>query len=122
MRVLICGGRNFADKMFLKKTLDAIHAETPITCIIHGSNKKTGSKGADRLAMYWAGLTGVKKESYEADWDLHGRKAGPIRNTEMLEKSYPDLGVAFQGGPGTADMVKKMKAANVKVIEVRKYR
>lgn len=120
MRVLVCGGRDYANRKLLKKILDKIHAKTPITVIIHGSNKNIGPRGADRLAMYWAGATGnVEKESYEANWDEYGNAAGPIRNTEMLEKGKPDIGVAFKGGRGTADMVRKMKNAKIKVIEVK---
>lgn len=117
MRVLVCGGRDYANKAMVKKTLDEIHAKSPITCIIHGSNKGKGPQGADKLAMYWAGSTGIKKEAYEADWEEYGNGAGPIRNSVMAE-AKPDIGVAFKGGKGTADMVKKLRKKNIQVIEI----
>lgn len=116
MRVLVCGGRKFYGKALLKKTLDELHAKTPITCIINGKCKT----GADFLATHWAtAYGGMKVEEYEAQWDAQGNSAGPIRNTMMLKASRPDLVVAFKGNNGTADMVRKAKAAGVKVLEVK---
>jgi phosphoribosylformylglycinamidine (FGAM) synthase-like amidotransferase family enzyme len=36
----------------------------------------------------------------------------------MLDESMPHLVIAFPGGRGTADMVKRSKAAGVHVLEV----
>jgi hypothetical protein len=44
---------------------------------------------------------------FPANWKVYGRAAGPIRNMKMLLEGKPDLVVAFPGGIGTADMVKK---------------
>ena len=46
------------------------------------------------------------------------RGAGPERNARMLAEGRPDLVVAFPGGTGTADMVRRAKAAGVRVVEV----
>lgn len=120
MRVLVCGGRKFYDKALLKKTLDELHAKTPITCIIQG-----GASGADFLTKHWATVYGgMPSEEYKADWAGQGRSAGPKRNAVMLKASRPDLVVAFGSeknetrGKGTADMVRKAKAAGVKVVEI----
>lgn len=51
-------------------------------------------------------------------WKDHGKAAGPIRNQLMLDDFKPDLVVAFPGGKGTADMVKKAQDAGVTVILV----
>lgn len=44
---------------------------------------------------------------YRADWDAHGRSAGPIRNREMAERC--DALVAFWNGssPGTLNMIQQ---------------
>ena len=47
------------------------------------------------------------------DWKKYGKKAGPLRNQQMLEEGKPDLVVAFPGGNGTADMVRRAKKANI---------
>ena len=45
------------------------------------------------------------------------RGAGPVRNARMLVEK-PDLVIAFPGGPGTADMVRRARAAGVEVVEI----
>jgi len=54
---------------------------------------------------------------FPPEWKRYGPKAGPIRNKQMLDEGRPDLVVAFPGGNGTNDMVKKAKAAGIEVIE-----
>lgn len=113
MRVLVCGGRKFCDKVLFRATMSKIHTETPITMIIHG-----GATGADWLAKYWGPTQNIEVVEHKADWSKDGRGAGPRRNAIMLKLSEPELIVAFPGGPGTADMVRRAKRAGVKVVEV----
>lgn len=114
MRVLVCGGRKFFNKVLFRGEMNMLHADINITLIIHG-----GANGADWLAKYWAASVGIPSEQYKADWAGQGRSAGPRRNAIMLRESRPDLVVAFPGGSGTADMVKKAKKAGVKVKEIK---
>lgn len=113
MRVLVCGGRHFNDYAIVKSTLDKLDAETPIDVVLEG-----GARGADYLGFRWAQLRLRGSQSFPANWAL-GRKAGPIRNRQMLEDGQPDVVVAFPGGKGTADMIKQAKARGVRVIEVK---
>lgn len=110
MIVLVCGGREFDDWPLLRKTLDEIHQETVIDRVIHG-----GSRGADKLAGNWASDRNVLATAYNADWRREGLRAGPIRNSLMIEQGKPDLVIAFQGGSGTTDMVKKATKSGIKV-------
>ena len=112
MKVIVCGGRDFADDKLLFSTLDRLHKQTPITLIIHGA-----ARGADALAGTWAILRDVPMTMYAANWLLYGKAAGPIRNRQMLEEK-PDLVVAMPGGRGTADMVRAAREAGVSVLEV----
>ncbi len=73
--------------------------------------------GADALARAWATDRNVECWTVDADWEKYGSAAGPIRNAQMLEETSPDLVLAFPGGRGTADMVKRAKAAGVQVVE-----
>ena len=111
MRVLVCGGRDFDDGYVLECTLNRL--KIPPTHIIEG-----GASGADHLAALWAGFHSVPHTTFQADWKAHGRAAGPIRNQQMIDEGKPDLVIAFPGGKGTADMVRKARAAGVDVIEV----
>lgn len=110
MRVLVCGGRLYANRAKVDHVLDSLHKESPITLIIHG-----GAKGADRLAMLWAIAKGIKHQAYYPDWKAHGFAAGPIRNAQMYERSRPHLVVAFPGNKGTAHMVRYAKSRKAKV-------
>jgi len=80
-----------------------------------------GAKGADRMAREWCcRQPEIQMINEPADWKMHGRAAGPIRNKRMLDEYEPDMVLAFPGGAGTANMVKQARAAGVKVIEVGK--
>ena len=89
-----------------------IHSLYSITEIISG-----GARGADTLAEEWADENNIPKTIVKADWKTHGKAAGPIRNQQMLDLK-PNMVVAFPGGNGTADMVRRSKKANFEVIEV----
>lgn len=112
-RILVTGGRNYANVAKVFETLDKLDAEHTIKLIIHG-----GAEGADSIADHWASLRWCHCSVYMADWDTYGKAAGPRRNAEMLANSKPDLVVAFPGGRGTADMVRRARAAGVRVVEV----
>ncbi len=64
-------------------------------------------------------LSTRKERSPPAEWSKYGRRAGPIRNKQMLDVGKPHLVVAFPGGAGTANMVKQAKAAGVPIINGR---
>ncbi|MEY4802652.1 MAG: hypothetical protein RLZZ274_1383 [Cyanobacteriota bacterium] len=79
--------------------------------VLHG-----GARGADAQQLGWSALV------MPAQWQLHGRAAGPIRNRELLEQaiaravahSSPGcltsvLVVAFPGGAGTASLVREAR-------------
>jgi hypothetical protein len=111
MRILVCGGRDFNDSVFLYKYLDKMHAEQPIEEVIEG-----GAIGADTIARNWAMDRGVNVTTYWANWNKHGNAAGPIRNKRMLVQGDPDVVVAFPGGRGTANMMAQALGANIRVI------
>lgn len=113
MRVLVCGGRDFNDTVRVFAVLDKLHAEAEIAFIIEG-----GARGADACGREWAFRRGVECQTFEADWENQGSFAGPARNWRMLEEGKPDLVIAFPGGRGTADMVRKARRAGVGVVEI----
>jgi YspA, cpYpsA-related SLOG family len=113
MRVLVTGGRNYSDRSAVDRVLDSIHMERGISVLIHG-----GAAGADELASEWAYDSGIVESAFPANWDKHGRAAGPIRNKQMLVEGKPDLVVAFPGGKGTQNMVRQARDSGVEVYEV----
>lgn len=113
MRVLVCGGREYGDADRVYRVLDALEVERGrIGVVIHG-----GAPGADWLADCWGVDRGKGRERYTADW-TRGPRGGPERNARMIREGRPDLVVAFPGGRGTADMVRRARAAGVEVVEV----
>lgn len=117
MRVLVCGGRDFNNQKALDEVLQYFDIRYNFTTLING-----GATGADRLAAEWAGICGKNRitvETYPADWNTHGKAAGPIRNSQMLDEGKPDLVIAFDGGKGTDDMVNKAISAGIEVIRWR---
>ena len=114
MRVLVCGGRDYSNKKVLRVWLGCLHGESEIKAVIHG-----GAPGADSMAGEWARGMLVSEVCFPAEWDEHGKAAGPIRNAKMLSEGKPDVVLAFPGGRGTADIVQKARAAGVPVIEVK---
>jgi YspA, cpYpsA-related SLOG family len=117
MRLLVCGSRTWTDRARLWQDLDRLVAE-------HGDGQvvliEGDARGADRLAGQLARRRGWALERYPADWTRHGRAAGFRRNARMLREGRPELVVAFTVGPlegsrGTADMVRRARAAGVPV-------
>lgn len=113
MRVLVCGGRDYADVFQLNQMLDITKQAHGTIEICHG-----GAKGADTLAGEWAKRNSVPYVVYPANWDKHGRSAGPIRNKQMLDEFKPGLVIAFPGGAGTKNMIGQTMKAGVFLIKV----
>ena len=128
MKIIVAGGRDFAYRTLEDGTQDMswhhhcvgimwgalnIHI-TASDRIVHG-----GAKGADRLAAIYAREYFYKSEAFPADWDTHGKAAGPIRNQEMAE--YADVLVAVWDGKsrGTKNMI---ETALKEGLEVHVYR
>lgn len=116
--VLVCGGRKFRDTIFVFEALDEIAAEYGIDLLVHG-----GAAGADTIADEWAKDRGVPPVMWAALWDAEGRAAGPQRNGRMFDFMQPTRVVAFPGGVGTNNMLKRTADAIKKgmkvVIDVR---
>lgn len=110
MRVLVCGGRDFANRELVNAILDGAANGAGLSCVIQG-----GANGADKLAREWAWSREVACETFEADWS-RGKAGGPIRNQRMLDDGKPELVIAFPGGAGTADMVSRANRAGIPVI------
>jgi hypothetical protein len=68
-------------------------------------------QGADQLAYEWASAHGVPRQAFPARWTTYRRAAGPIRNGQMLAEGEPRWVIAFPGGRGTADMIRRARAA-----------
>lgn len=118
-RVLVCGGRDYDNRERLYVILDKVRKAATLAgksfTLVHG-----GARGADSLSHEWAASRQISDvRVHEADWQTHGRSAGPIRNIKMLTNESPHVIVAFEGGNGTAHMMKIGREAGVPVVEVK---
>ena len=112
-RVLVCGGRNYYNQSRVDQVLDAAVERLSLAVVIQGA-----ARGADEAAIDWAIRRGVEFTSFHADWETMGKRAGWARNQRMLDEGKPDVIIAFPGGRGTADMVKRAESAGVRVIRI----
>lgn len=108
MIVLVCGSRKWRDIHAIRMRL----LKLPPDCeIIHGA-----ARGADMIAAALATDFGFTVRAFPADWDRHGKAAGPIRNLAMLDER-PDLVVAFQVGEssGTQHTINEARKRGIPV-------
>lgn len=89
IRVLVTGSRDWTDYerlvgALLEQDPCAEHGECnpgcPTITVVHGAC----AIGADALADGFARAWGVRVESHPADWERHGKRAGYVRNAEMV--------------------------------------
>lgn len=108
MKVLVTGGRDYADQRRVFSVLDDINPDF----VIQG-----GARGADMHARAWAKDKGKPCATFDAQWERLGKMAGGLRNAWMLEFGQPDLVLAFPGGRGTENMKSQARDAGVEVRE-----
>ena len=111
MRILVCGSHVKADRALIRRKLESYYDANLV--IIHGD-----AAGVDSEAGAWARARRVARIEVPAQWDLHGKAAGPIRNARMLREFEPDMVIGFPGGVGTDDMCGKAFAAGITVQRV----
>jgi hypothetical protein len=111
LKVVVTGSRYWLWENDIKA---AIFALPPNSIVVHG-----GSGNADRLAGKYAREAGHDEVIYRANWKKYKRKAGPIRNSQMLDEAKPDKVLAFRRGgktsKGTTDCIEKAKARGILV-------
>lgn len=113
MKIIVCGTRTFNYYLLLKRTLDKLTAKLKRITIITGA-----AKGADALAERWARENWRVVIRFHADWQKHGKKAGPIRNQEMIEyMNGKGACIGFWDGKsaGTKDILERAKKNDLRV-------
>ncbi len=113
---IIAGGRDHQWRTADFLWLDQLEAEIgPPSEVIHG-----GASGADSMAHRWALGYRFSIKTFPADWENHGKSAGPRRNRAMAAYVRDHGGgvcILFPGGRGTASMKAEARAAGLKIIE-----
>lgn len=104
MKVAIIGSRSFNNyKLFVEEIKRVLEEkEWTLEEIVSG-----GAGGTDRLAWQYALVHKIKYTEFPADWKKFGKRAGHMRNTDII--NYADVVIAFWDlrSPGTSDSIKK---------------
>lgn len=114
MKIVIAGSRDYPNLTQVKNYV----LNLPIgTTVISG-----GTHGVDQAAEDTALATGLAVEIHKADWQTYGKRAGYIRNEEMVSRA--DKVVVFWDGvsPGskhTIDLALKLKVNLEVFIQVK---
>jgi hypothetical protein len=120
-RLIIAGTRTFTDYSAVEAACDVIllsilHDDVEIVSgacdtgiITFTRNNKTKVYGADGLGERYADENKLPVKLFPADWDKHGKKAGPMRNLNMAQ--YATNALIFWDGfsRGAEDMILKAK-------------
>lgn len=126
IRIIVTGSRTWSDRDTVWQALDHIAAAARATgypvIVAHGC-----APGADQLAAEW--VTARKRigwpvlaERFPADWSRHGRRAGRVRNAEMV-KPGADVCLAFilDGSRGATHCADLAEANDIRTQRVERY-
>lgn len=112
-RVLITGDRRWTCHAVAREVITRLVAKHGAVDIVQGA-----AAGVDHAFVEAAYDAGCGVCSYPADWNAHGKKAGPIRNQEMVD-SGADLCLAvhrdLDASKGTRDCVNRALKAGIPV-------
>lgn len=103
-RVLIFGSRNWTDPAPIRAFVQSLPDDA---VVIHGA-----APGAAALNF------GLRVIEYPAKWTLLGRRAGPVRNQQMIDEGKPTRARGFRtsgDSRGTDDMTSRLIGAGIPV-------
>lgn len=104
MKVIIAGSRDITDYSIVYSAFASCPFD--ITEIVSGC-----AKGVDSLGEQIGSLCLIPVCKFPADWNKHGKAAGPIRNKQMAE--YADAAIVIHNGSkGSLNMIEQMKKLN----------
>jgi hypothetical protein len=123
IHVVVTGSRNWSDEGQVFDDLSLIEASGRLHGIVEG-----GARGADAAAAAWAKDAqgrGIEWAQFRADWKTHGKKAGALRNRQMLDDALSAvrrgllpivLAYPLADSIGTVDMMRVCAAAGLRVV------
>jgi hypothetical protein len=92
MRILVTGSRDWTDKITIYETLSQVwvSGEYNMPTLVSGACPT----GADRMAEEYAEAYNWNIELHPAEWEKYGKRAGFLRNKEMVDLGA-DICLAF---------------------------
>jgi len=89
--------------------------------VVHGNCPR----GADRMAEDWAKANGINIRHFNANWKYDGKRAGMLRNGEMIswasnmaagKHQIKVFAYRLNSSPGTSDCIRKSKQYNLETV------
>lgn len=108
MRTIIAGSRHCTDEAAVLAAAEA--APWEITEVVCG-----GAPGVDSIGAKLARERNIPVTMFPADWNKHGRAAGPIRNRQMADYAQALVAVWDGLSPGTKNMIHEAQSRGLKV-------
>jgi hypothetical protein len=113
VRILVTGSRDWTDADAIESGLWAVWVDAGSPLLTESMTVAHGAcpTGADAIADAIALRVGMQVERHPADWERYGKRAGFIRNAEMVALGA-DICLAFikdhsRGATMTADLAEK---------------
>lgn len=107
--VLVCGDREWTDTSIILRELRRLG---PNVTVVQG-----GCRGADLCAKQVCDDLQLQCITVNAEWDAHGKAAGPIRNQKMIEEYDVILVLAFHAdiasSKGTKDTLQRAQSRSI---------
>ena len=108
-KAIICGSRDIDSFTLVTLAMHDLIREfdLDITEVISGC-----ANGVDKLGERWAMKNFIPIKRFPANWKLHGKAAGPIRNQQMVD--YADITIAITNGSvGTEHTIRMSKEKGI---------
>jgi hypothetical protein len=110
MKTIIAGSRDITDTNTLLLAIADSGWKSEITEVVCGK-----ARGVDTLGEQWAKSHGIPVKEFPADWETHGKSAGPKRNRQMAEYAEALILVWDGKSRGSANMLQEAKKRGLKI-------
>ena len=111
MKVAIVGSRSWKDHEMVRDYISSLDVDD---VVVSG-----GARGVDQFAEIYAAKQGLETIVFPADWKTYGKRAGVLRNRDIIDAA--DRVVAFWDGSsaGTKSSIELARKANKPVLVLR---
>lgn len=110
MRLIIAGSRHYPPREADALVTEAMRRLPAPSAVLSGT-----ATGIDSAGERWALANGVPVERYPADWEKHGRAAGPLRNRVMAEAADALLLIWDGRSRGSASMLTEARQRKLRI-------
>lgn len=113
-KLAIVGARTFNDTALFESTMKEYVSKHGLPSVVVSG----GARGADELGKCWADAQGIPTLILKPDWKKHGKAAGVLRNTDIVNACTHMIAFPSKTGKGTQDSIRKAKAQNIELLVI----